>query len=132
MKTTLCKKFLITTITIFTIIIGLFPVKNSVAFYQGSSAGYVTKITARDNGMYVVFLSAIPDQGCTFSDRAALSPDLTGADNILETIELAIAAHWKVVLFVDGCVNHTESADNPEYDSTETVPRLVHAALIPE
>ena len=110
----------------------LISAKKSFAFYQGSTAGYVTQVTARDNGMYVVFLSGIPDQGCDVSDRAALSPNLTGAKNILSTIQLAMAAHWKIALFVDGCINHTESTDNPEYSTTEVVPRLVHAVLYPE
>ncbi len=113
-------------------IIIIFSAKNSFAFYQASTAGYITQVTARDNGMYVVFLSGIPDQGCDFTDRAALSPNLTGYKNILATIQLGMAAHWKVILFVDGCINHTESVDNPEYGATETVPRLVHAVLYPE
>ena len=125
------KIFFFLTMTTMMIIV-IFPVKKAFAFYQASAAGYVTQVTARDNGMYVVFLSGIPDQGCYFTDRAALPPDLTGAKNILATIQLGMAAHWRVVLLVDGCINHTESTDNPKYGTTETVPRLVHAVLYPE
>ncbi len=106
---------------------------NSFAFYQNSPLGYVTHITARDNGFYVVYLSGIPDQGCNFSDRAGLDPNMTGAKNILATIQLAMAAHWKVALSVDGCISHTYSPnDNPEYSDGDTVPRLVHAVVFPE
>ncbi len=97
---------------------------------DASDQGLVTQLTSRDNGMLIAFLDhgTMPDQGCDFSDRAALDPTLVGAKGLSVTLQMAAAAQWNTTFYVDGCINHMTGVDN-DYTVQVTVPRLIHLVV---
>ena len=114
-----------------TIMCSIFFANATMAAWVNS--GYVTKITSRDNGVQVIYVSSdIPDIGCTLSDRIALDPDLVGYKEILNSIQLARAAGWKLAFAIDQCLDFTLSDQNPEYHSGKTVPNVAHVVTYSE
>lgn len=67
----------------------------------------------------------MPDQGCSWHDRAIVQGSDPGADALLSSLMTAMGAKIEIQLRVDGC-----AVVNPD-ESTNTAPRITKVQLMP-
>jgi len=97
-----------------------------------SERARITRVTSLDNGLQVIFLPGIPNQGCTYSDRGVIDPRMPGAKEALVNLRLAITSGFDVRLVVLGCFCFTESDYSPGYVHSETAPHIMHVEIFPK
>jgi hypothetical protein len=68
--------------------------------------GHITSIESRDTGFHGIWLtSTIPNQNCTFNDRAVVREEDVGGKTQLSILLTALVSNKKVVVGVSGCTD---------------------------
>jgi len=90
---------------------------------QNSDASTITQIEARDCGFTAIYLNtALPDEGCTRTDRAIIVASQDSENNLFSTATTAFIHEIRVFVRVEGCVGITPG-------SKTTAPLVIRIAM---
>jgi hypothetical protein len=90
------------------------------AIAAATDPSVVRSIESREKGHHAVYLDvAIPDESCTYTDRAIIRESSTGGKSMLQVALSALTSNKKVIVVVEGCTSLFP--DNPQHTAPQVI-----------